>query len=414
MCTFCDLGICHDPGHRSQALLREWVRDTCELCTLGICLIHGASGPPVGETIIPLFDVKRSLRSTSTSVSLTEVSSTPRRGILSGMEDRTYWNPSQSDEALIISRLLKSPMGTQHAIPKNIHRFWTGGPMSPAVVDDLVSDGARAKQAGWTCYLWYSAEVERVLDGHLDGEIKKTEGIFIFSKRPPKPVDKRPTRTNQRRRLELAGFRVVPIEKLDDSSNWLSELATLVGGAAVQRNWDEVKYFSDLARLLYLNFVGGIHMDVDISLGDMDLTQTYFHNDPNGEVPLMGSLLRDQSDPMIPKLRFLKKIRRRPLLTKEEYDGYMEALSALVEKGMLAAGMLNALIASRPNTTHLKDTIVEFRKAILKNKGLISGMALSRVMLFGKSRQGDVEQAMKWTVPPYLVRLDPDTDESNL
>ncbi|RKG99609.1 hypothetical protein D7X32_26035 [Corallococcus carmarthensis] len=286
--------------------------------------------------------------------------------------------------------------------------------MSPAVVDDLVSDGARARQAGWTCYLWYSAEIERVLDGHLDGEIKKSEGIFIFSKRPLKPVDKRPTRANQRRRLELAGFRVLPIEKLDDSSNWLSELATLVGGAAVVRNWDDVKYFSDLARLLYLNFVGGIHMDVDISLGDMDLTQTYFHNDPDGEVPLMGSLLRDQSDPMIPKLRFLKRIRRRPLLTKEEYDGYMEALSALVEKGMLAAGMLNALIASRPNTTHLQDTIDEFRKAILKNKGLISGMALSRVMLFGKSRQGDVEQAMKWTVPPYLVRLDPDTDESNL
>jgi hypothetical protein len=179
-------------------------------------------------------------------------------------------------------------------------------------------------------------------------------------------------------------------------------------------NWDDVKYFSDLARLLYLNFVGGIHMDVDIALGDMDLAQQYYHNDPGGQVPLMGSLLRDQKDPMIPKLRYLKRLRGLPMLTKEQHDGYMEALSALVDKGKNAAGMLNALIASRPGTTHLQDAITEFRNAFVKYGDLITGMALARTLLFGTSKTGNLDQAMTWTVPPYLVRLDPDTEESNL
>ncbi|MHA7629942.1 hypothetical protein [Corallococcus sp. M7] len=385
------------------------------MCVLGVCAEHGPQGPDVGETPIPLFDIRRSRPSVSSTPS--PGVQAPRRGILAmptvSPVARMHRNPDQVQEALLISGILGSPMGVTHAIPKNIHRFWTGGPMRPAVVDALISDGARAKQAGWKCYLWFSAEVERVLDSHLEGEIDKTKGVFLFSKRPPMPVDKRPLRANQRRRLEQAGYRVLPIEKLDNGG-WLSKLSARAGSSALSGNWDDVKYFSDLARLLYLNFVGGIHMDVDIALGDIDLTQQYFHNDPAGHVPLMGSLLRDQSDPMIPRLRYLKRVRQQPMLTQEEYDEYMEALRTLVDKAMYAAGMLNALIASRPNTPHLQDTIEEFRKAIDKYDGFLSGMSLSRTLLFGKTKEGNLDQALKWTVPPYLVRLDPDTDESNL
>lgn len=324
-----------------------------------------------------------------------------------------HLHPSQAQEALIISGILGSPMGTTHAIPKNIHRFWTGGPMSPAVVDELISDGLRAKRAGWTCHLWYSDEVERVLDSHLEGAIAKTKGVFIFSKRPQAPEDKRPLRAIQRRRLEQAGFRVLAIERLD-SGGWLTKLASRAGHSALAGIWDDVKYFSDLARLLYLYFVGGIHMDVDISLGDMDLTQQYFHNDPAGQVPLMGSLLRDQRDALIPKLRYLKRIRQQSLLTQEEYDEYREALRAAVTKGVNAAGMLNALIGSRGGTTHLKDAIAEYRRRTDGTGDFITGMGLAPILLLGSARAGNLDQALKWTVPPYLVRLDPDTEESNL
>lgn len=386
MCTFCDLGICHDPAHRS--------------------------GANAGETPVLLFDVRRSRPSPRDTQA-----PPPRRGILVDTRvsplGRTHRHPTQAQEAQIISGILGSPMGVTHAIPKNIHRFWTGGPMRPAVVEELIADGVRAKQAGWTCYLWYSSEVERVLDAHLDGEINKTKGVFLFSKRPPMPVDKRPLRATQRQKLKLAGYQVLPIERFDTGDESLTALANRAGRSALSGNWDDVKYFSDLARLLYLYFVGGIHMDVDIALGDMDLTAQYFHNDPAGQVPLMGSLLRDQSDPMIPKLRYLKRIRQQPTLTQDEHEEYMEALGALVEKGMLAAGMLNALIASRPGTAHLKDTIDELRQRIEDDGGFISGMALSRTLLFGRTRTGNLDQTLKWTVPPYLVRLDPDTDESN-
>ncbi|WP_206883850.1 hypothetical protein [Corallococcus exiguus] len=53
-------------------------------------------------------------------------------------------------------------------------------------------------------------------------------------------------------------------------------------------------------------------MDVDIALGDIDLTQQHFRNNPAGHVPLMGSLLRDRSDPMIPRHRYLKRSRQQP------------------------------------------------------------------------------------------------------
>ncbi|WP_404363329.1 hypothetical protein ACIHQR_24995 [Corallococcus coralloides] len=86
-------------------------------------------------------------------------------------------------------------------------------------------------------------------------------------------VDKRPRRANQRRRLEQAGYQVLPIEKLDNGG-WLSKPLARAGNSALSGNWDDVKYFSDLERLLYLDFVGGIHLDVDIALCDIDLQDT--------------------------------------------------------------------------------------------------------------------------------------------
>ncbi|KIG18337.1 hypothetical protein DB30_00622 [Enhygromyxa salina] len=41
-------------------------------------------------------------------------------------------------------------------------------------------------------------------------------------------------------------------------------------------------------------------------------------------------------------------------------------------------------------------------------------MTLARNLLFGASRNGNLDLAMALKVPPYVLRLEPDTDESNL
>ncbi|NNB88571.1 hypothetical protein [Corallococcus exiguus] len=50
------------------------------------------------------------------------------------------------------------------------------------------------------------------------------------------------------RQQQQAGYRVLPIEKLDNGG-WLSRLSAGADNSALSGNWDDVKYFSDLALL---------------------------------------------------------------------------------------------------------------------------------------------------------------------
>ena len=324
-------------------------------------------------------------------------------------EARSIPCPSQAAEAASISRILNVPIGQRqtYAIPKIIHRFWTGGPMRPGAFRHLFDDGEIARRAGWRCYLWYSTTVEDAVDTVL-------------------PEERRFLRQSQRDSLELAGYEIGFVEGLapgarrgalqDVTEETVVKYAQVAAQAVVRhRNYDVVKYFSDFARLLYLHALGGFHIDVDMRLGDMDLTATYHHNDLAGEVPLLGTLARDSSNvDVVRRLRALKTWRDRGSAPQE---GYLEAVTFLANAAMMGAGMYNGLIATRAATQHVRLAIREFQvraNKMLKTGDLPTAMGLQPIFLCGAGDGRNRNLAMCESVPPYVLRLDQVTDESDI
>jgi hypothetical protein len=286
-----------------------------------------------------------------------------------------------------------------HTIPQIIHRFWSGGPMSRVVMNILAETAQRARAAGWQCYLWYSTTIEDALAAKL-GEERVT------------------LRDAQRKILEEGfGYQVCFVEGLGVSANpgaqviateaQIIALARAAATSVIRANdWDDVKYFSDLARLLYLYWMGGIHMDVDMGIGTMDMTLSYRHNDAAGEIPLLGTLARDNSDVTVAStLNFLHRAKTSGGADAEKYG---LAIGSMASRAVNGAGMFNALIASRPKTTHLAAAVREY----IRRNTLLSGMALQPILLTGQGG-GDPEEALKLTVPPYLLSIQQLTPESD-
>lgn len=362
-----------------------------------------------------IFDVSNQREPSSSSTSGPKLEDRWKpRGLLSPPPSKPMLNPfrSQADDVRIIERQLGLRLGrSTHEIPRIIHRFWTGGPLRGPVLELLIRDGKRAMAKGWQCFLWYSSSVEEQLDHALQLKIDEATSFSLkfWESRPKPPKDKRGLRHDQRQSLEKIGYTVIAIEKLF-TQEWQISLAKRAGKRAMLGNWDDVKYFSDLARLVYLCEVGGFHMDVDIGLGDMDLECRYFHNDDAGCVPLMGCVMRDLQDPLVEEIRFLRYLRTRPVISIDELLHHRAACQRLIDKAKNGSGMFNALIASRLGTSHLRSAL----RAYAEKNDLISGMILARHLLFGDPRDGNLDLAMAQTVPPYVLRLEPDTEESNL
>ncbi|MFV8749342.1 hypothetical protein ACNOYE_02195 [Nannocystaceae bacterium ST9] len=384
---------------------------TCPFCQFGMCTIHVFEPSPV-----KIFDIsnQRSPRLDLSEISPRRGESNKRGGILVAGTGPKFPNPyrKQSDDVSFIQEALGIRLGkSKWEIPRIIHRFWTGGPLREPVFEALMREGQRAISRGWQCFLWHSSSVEELLDQSLDTKIEEANSfsILFWKDRPKSPKDLRPVRVKQRKALEKIGYTILPIETLFKNP-WSFKLAKRAGAQAVLGNWDDVKYFSDLARLAYLFKVGGFHMDVDIGLGDMDLDCRYYHNDDEGCIPLMGSLIRDLQDPLVEDIRLVRAIRNSIFVSFDDLRRYQAAINRLVTQAKNAAGMLNALIASRQGTSHIQSAI----HAYAQSGQLISGMTLARNLLFGKSREGDLDLALALTVPPYVLRLEPDTEESNL
>jgi hypothetical protein len=316
--------------------------------------------------------------------------------------------PSQAAEAADLSTALGVPIGVRvtHAIPRIIHRFWTGGPMRAGAFRNLVVAGDLARQAGWQSHLWYSTTVEELVDPHLGGADQERRAI-------------------QREALERVGYSIGFIEGLAPAARRgavqlvteedVVAFARVAGRAAQRRDFDIVKYLSDLARLLYLNAIGGFHIDVDMALGDMDLGAVYHHNDAAGEVPLLGTLARDSTNrDVVRRLDDLRAWRRQGRVPRAEYREHVEYLA---HAAWIGSGMYNGLIASRPRTTHLQIAIREYlvrARAAVKTGDLPTGMAVQPFLLCGQGSRQHLEQAMKESVPPYLLRLDQITAESDI
>ncbi|MCY1079098.1 hypothetical protein [Archangium lansingense] len=388
---FCEQGLCIDLSHKSQGQF---------------------FGLLPSDKTVPIWDIKNSSRRepvSSFSFELAnpeprplfppEVPSQPRiliNGVDLEVALTTRIHPSQAEEAKLMSGMIGCDIGKlkSHAIPKIIHRFWTGGPIRKAALAGLIDDGVLARKNGWKSYLWYSDTIEESLATKLG--------------------DYASVRDSQREALRRVGYTVCSLEEVRAIGfrREINRFGTASGKtAAIGAGWDDIKYFSDFARLAYLFVFGGIHIDIDMRLGDIDLSTTYCHNDPNGQIPLLGTLARDSRDVEVGKhIKFLKSLRDTLRVPWLEYES---SVRFLAQRAVLGAAMFNALIASRPGTTHLALALDEY----CKQKDVISGMALQKFLLLGHtakvSTQG-FQKAAGFTVPPYLLRLDQLTEESDL
>ncbi len=323
---------------------------------------------------------------------------------------------SQRQEAGLLAGMLESPNRhdqPEFPIPKQIHRFWTGGPLSESAMENLMDSAAKTEGTDWKHTLWYSSRIEKLME--KQGRIK------------PQKLREREL---QRQQLLGLGYDVRAIESLAKSGNFFSgyQNATspvtsseLEGTAdmayktfASGGGYDDIKYFSDIARLLYLHEIGGMHMDVDIGLGDMDLDTTYHHQDPEGRVPLLGSLLRNSDDKEpIANLNFLAELKQRGTIPNSAMAKYLEAVGGLANQAKYGSGMYNALIASRPKNPNVANALAEFMRTVKTKKGLSTGMVFNKILLTGGRKGVDIEEAMSQSVPPYLLRLrhlTPDSD----
>ena len=294
------------------------------------------------------------------------------------------------------------PLGAGPEIPKILHRFWSGGPMRRGAFD-ILQDSARAAEHGWTLVLWSS----RILDEALSGEGAAE-------------------RDAQRAVLIESGYSIRYLEDLlSDTGLALSEReAEIVRGAArlaarlpdAEGHRDNLRYFSDLARLLLLQAMGGVYLDVDIGLGDMDLDRAPRHNDPAGEVPLAGAVGKNQEDSLevAEDLAAVREARSRGDIDRE-------AVCRLAEQAHIRAMGLNAALASRPGTRHLElalSTLLD-RVAVAEDV-LPPGTALQPILLLGRAalpsdepetltaldaRTGALFDAARLAVPPYFARL---------
>ena len=205
-------------------------------------------------------------------------------------------------------------------IPQEIHRFWSGGKLSDAAMQVLRESAEKTQGTKWSNTLWYSDSLENAIeDDDVNGNIIS--------------VEDRAVRAQQRGELIDLGYKVGPIEDLAlpdpvEKSSFRSVLSKILGDTpplpppgsfykkdfttmaqkAVDKiksgssdRWDGIKHLSDIARLIYLQQIGGHHFDVDIGLGTMDLSRAYYHND-DGQVPLFGSVTATSTDPIARQL----------------------------------------------------------------------------------------------------------------
>lgn len=339
--------------------------------------------------------------------------------------------------AELLSQAVGQPIdqNRRHPIPQKMHRFWSGGPMSKSAMNVLMESAVKAQGTGWESNLWYSKSVEDKMD---QAELTSR--------------DDQERRALQREALEGAGFRIRPIEDLaqDDPARFMGglfgkrterergrltkdDLETMAdkvvasiasGGGKIgtggTTKFDELKHFSDVARLLYLEREGGHHFDVDMGLGDMDLDRPYFHNDPNGNIPLLGSLTPVSGDEYVTSR--LEKIGTRGQRDLSDRDTSTAAKEVAVQASEMAF-TLNGMIASRPGTPNLKAAIEHVRTDAIGNSPAIpSGMTVMKTLVSGEgngasaSREAAEAEASRrraLTVPPYLLDLEHLTDESD-
>lgn len=309
------------------------------------------------------------------------------------------------------------------AIPQHIHRFWSGGPLSREAMANLAESSGKTQDTDWQQTLWHSSTMERQFDeagvfgeeqqvyrdlqretlAGLGYNLRSIEELLVENERPAKKLG--PITLDRGVQRERGSVTHQDMEVM-------SGKALAKHGRGGDDRWDGVKHLSDMARLIYLKEEGGHHLDVDMGLGAMDLSRGYKHNDPDGRVPLMGSLTATNDDhDVVPHLRRVAPETR-------DMSNLLTAQSAgvLGTRAKEMSGMLNGQIASQPGTEHLTQAVEEFRAEAVPGEGeLPSGMIFNRTLLTGgEALDGPgMDRARGLTVPPYLLDLQHLTAESD-
>ncbi|MFO0586277.1 MAG: PIG-L family deacetylase [Polyangiaceae bacterium] len=324
--------------------------------------------------------------------------------------DRLGGVPTEDEEWEIAKASLElPPLGAGPEIPKILHRFWSFGPMRQGAFD-ILQDSARAAKHGWTLLLWSSRILEEACS-----------------------PDRAAERDAQRTALVESGYSIRYVEDLlsDPKLAFSEREAEIVRAAArlaarrpdAEAPLDNLRYFSDLARLLLLKAIGGLYLDVDIGLGEMDLDRTLRHNDPAGEVPLAGAVGKNQEDSLevAEDLAAVHEARSRGEVERE-------ALCRLAEQAQIRAMGLNAALASRPGTRHLGQALSTLLSRVAVAEDVLPpGTALQPILLLGRAalppdepetmealdaRTAALYDAARLAVPPYFARLDQLSAES--
>ncbi len=161
--------------------------------------------------------------------------------------------------------------------------------------------------------------------------------------------------------------------------------------------------------------MGRHYFDVDIGLGSMDMKRTYFHNDPTGQVPLLGAVVISTKDAIAKELEILK-YQEKPV----DFDvpETMAAATSVAEMARDCSETLNGMIASRPHNPNIVQAIEQLRSdALAQGSRLTSGMVVNPALIFGANQKPcdstELNRVHSLTVPPYLFDISHLTQESD-
>lgn len=279
-------------------------------------------------------------------------------------------------------------------IPKQLHRFWTGGPLSDDAMHLIKETQKKANQHGYQQTIWTST---RFNAEHLAASGK-------------------PGLSQQLQELAKLGCQIKDFEASHDSEmgEHAAALTETLNFAIDERrgdpkNWDPIKNLSDLARLSYLDKHGGFHMDIDIGLGTMDLSREYHHQDPAGQIPLMGAFLRDENsgETIVGHYHAVHNASPRDIT-----DVGQDSAKAICDQAENAGEMFNALIASQPNSGNVRAALQQLVQRNQAANMAVTGMVVTPNLIHGDPMQQDPLNTLL-SVPPYVLDLETLTPESS-
>jgi hypothetical protein len=260
-------------------------------------------------------------------------------------------------------------------IPRALHHFWAGGPLSEAAIANLLAWQERAREHGWSQTLWSDFGTNSAFKG----------GAALI----PQLFKLREEGVDVREVTELGLAGDYPDIKHPASRAAYRKLQEKVGPGKLRN----LPYMSDLARYAALHRFGGVYADVDIHPGSVDLSQTLQHEDPAGEIPFVAPGFRTGAD------------------AKEA--GYFDDPEKAVETMFDQPSVNNNFIATRPGTEFMS-ILSRGAAENIEKAGVTNGpIDVIKALLESRGEEEFTKDTLSMIRPPWRHQLRWITDESN-